>query len=181
MNAPAPLAFANGPRLETERLILRPPQASDAEPEMAFLTSERSSGIGGPFHRMYAFRSIAGLIGHWALRGYGFFALEEKATGAYMGRVGPWFPEGWPEPELGWSVVRAAEGKGYAYEAALATRAWTYDVLGWRTAISLVERSNDRSAALARRMGCEPEGTWTHPVDGWVADVWRHPPAVHTA
>ncbi|MEO1689062.1 MAG: GNAT family N-acetyltransferase [Pseudomonadota bacterium] len=171
----APLAFANPPRLETERLILRPPQASDAADEMAFLASDRAAGIGGPFHPMQAFRSVAGLIGHWGLRGYGFFALEEKTTGRYMGRVGPWFPEGWPEPEIGWSVVAEAEGKGYAYEAALASRAWAYDALGWTTAISLVEATNDRSAALARRMGCTQDGTWTHPLDGWVVDIWRHP------
>jgi RimJ/RimL family protein N-acetyltransferase len=175
MSAPAPLAFADPPRLETARLILRPPCAADAETEIAFLGSDRAAGIGGPFHRMQAFRSVAGLIGHWALRGYGFFALEEKATGRYVGRVGPWFPEGWPEPEIGWSVVGEAEGKGYAHEAALAARAWVYGTLGWRTAVSLVSPDNDRSAALARRMGCEKDGTWTHPLDGWQADVWRHP------
>lgn len=175
MSGPVPLAFANPPRLETERLILRPLRASDAEPEMAFLTSDRAEGIGGPFHRMQAFRSVAGLIGHWALRGYGFFALEEKASGRYMGRVGPWFPEGWPEPEIGWSVVAEAEGEGYAREAALETRRWCYETLGWTTAVSLVSPENDRSAALARRMGCEKDGAWTHPLDGWVVDVWRHP------
>lgn len=171
----APLVFANPPRLETERLILRVPQASDFEPEAAFLTSERAAGIGGPFPRSQAFRSFAGLVGHWGLRGFGFFALEEKATGRYMGRVGGWFPEPWPEPEIGWSVVAAAEGKGYAHEAALAARRWCYDTLGWTTAISLVAADNRRSQALARRLGCVKEGVWTHPVDGWDADIWRHP------
>lgn len=175
MSGPAPLVFADAPRLETERLILRLPCASDLERETEFLTSDRSEGIGGPFHPMQAFRSFAGLIGHWGLRGYGFFALEEKATGRYMGRVGPWFPGGWPEPEIGWSVVGEAEGKGYAHEAAVASRAWAYEALGWTTALSLISADNPRSAALARRMGCEIDGTWTHPLDGWEVDLWRHP------
>jgi RimJ/RimL family protein N-acetyltransferase len=175
MSAPAPLAFANPPRLETERLILRPPQACDMEGELGFLTSPQSEGVGGPHPRMAAFRFFAGQIGHWAVRGYGFFALEEKASGRYMGRVGPWMPEGWPEPEIGWSVVAEAEGKGYAFEAATAARRWCYDALGWTTVVSLIEPTNARSAALARRMGCETDGTWTHPLDGWHVNIWRHP------
>ena len=100
------------PVLETERLRMRAFRIEDVEPEREFMMSERSIGVGGPFPAEQAWRSISGFIGHWVLRGYGFWAVEEKASGTYVGRVGPWYPEGWPEPEIGWSVTAAGEGKG---------------------------------------------------------------------
>ena len=89
--------------------------------------------------------------------------------------AGPWFPEGWPEPEIGWSIWdAAAEGKGVAHEAATAARAWAYDALGWTTAISLIVDGNARSEALARRMGCQFEGEFTHETFG-KSRIFRHP------
>ncbi len=50
-------------------------------------------------------------IGHWTLRGYGFWAVEETASGAYCGQVGLWNPEGWAEAEIGWLMMEGFEGK----------------------------------------------------------------------
>jgi len=92
------------PTLETDRLIMRPFQESDFEPMAAFYGSDVSSFYGGPCDREEAWRKFAVYPGHWSLRGYGPWALEEKATGAYVGLSGLWYPENWPEPELTWAL-----------------------------------------------------------------------------
>ena len=162
------------PTLETERLILRAPREGDLDAEAEFYQSDRSKFVGGPMTRDQVWRAIAGLIGHWHIRGYGFWGVEEKADGAYCGHVGPWFPEGWPEPEIGWTLMARAEGRGIAREAAVAARDYAYNVLGWTTAISLIDPSNDRSIALATRIGAKQDGEFVHQRFGRM-QVYRHP------
>ena len=167
--------LAGTPVLETERLRLRAPAARDFDAWAAYKASERSHFTGGSQERPQAWRGFCGLIGHWVVRGYGMFILTGHDDDAALGLVGPWFPEGWPGQEIGWMLFDAAsEGKGLAREAALATRSHAYDVLGWPTAISLIDANNAPSAALARRLGCVPEGSASLPGFG-SADVWRHP------
>ena len=160
------------PTLRTERLVLRAPRPGDFEPFAAFYASERASMVGGPLDRAEAWRTLAGLVGHWHLRGFGRWAVMEDD--APVGIVGLHFPLGWPEPEVGWIVFDGAEGRGLAYEAALAARAHAYDTLGWRTAVSIVHPRNARSIALAERMGARRDGEFHHPRVGPVP-VWRHP------
>lgn len=170
------IALTGIPVLETARLRLRGPQASDFDSFAAFLASDRSHHVGGPQPRDQAWRSFGHLTGHWALRGYSMFILADKSSDAPLGAAGPWFPEGWPERELGWSIWDPrAEGRGLACEAALATRDYAYDVLGWTTAISLILAGNTRSQALARRLGCVPESDFTHAQFG-LCQIFRHPP-----
>ena len=91
--------------LETDRLILRPidPERDFEHWADTFSDAETMRYIGGtPLNRALAWRNMAMVNGHWALHGFGFFALEEKATGKFVGRAGPWFPEGWPQLEVGW-------------------------------------------------------------------------------
>lgn len=172
--APRP-ALVGVPVLETERLRLRGLQADDFDTFAAFAASARSAYVGGPNGRALAWRGFCHVTGHWVHRGYGVFAICDKATGEPLGTTGPWFPEGWPEPEIAWTIwAPDAEGKGYAFEAATAARAYAYGVLGWSTAISLIDPANARSAALARRMGCVPDGTFVHEQYG-ETNIWRHP------
>lgn len=163
------------PRLETDRLILREYRQQDFDTFAAFFASDRSRFIAGPTTRELAWRGMATHLGHWALRGYGFWAVEEKATGTFCGHVGLWFPEGWLEPEVGWVMMGTAEGRGFAQEAALAARAHAYDVLGWTTAVSLIDPGNLRSIRLAERLGCTLEGMFQHVRLGPM-QIWRHPP-----
>lgn len=163
------------PTLETERLRLRAPRLDDFEAYAAFSASPRSAGVGGPYSEQQAFARLAEVIGHWQLRGYGRWMVADKATDAPLGVVGPMFPIDWPEPELAWSLFDAAEGKGIAFEAALAARAYAYDVLGWTTAISLTVAGNTRSEALAKRLGATLDSVIQHPKFG-VMNVWRHLP-----
>lgn len=162
------------PVIETERLKFRLPSINDLETEAAFYTTARSAGVGGPKTRAEVFRTLAGIIGHWVMRGYGFWAIDEKATGQYCGRVGLWFPLEWPEPELGWTLMGHAEGRGFAREAAEAARTYAYGALGWTTLISLIARGNTRSEALATRLGARYEGDFDHEIHGTIP-VWRHP------
>ena len=141
------------PVIETERLILRPNRPADFEPYAAFYATDRARLRGGMRTRAQAWIQFAAEIGHWALRGYGFWAVEEKATGLYCGQVGLWNPEGWAAPEVGWLVVEEAEGRGIAYEAALRARDYAYRTLRWDVVSSCISEGNDRSIRLAERLG----------------------------
>ena len=161
------------PTLETERLVLRAPCESDFEAEVAFFATDASRFVGGPKKPHETWRLMATIIGHWALRGYGFWGLESKDTGAYLGRVGLWFPHGWLEREIGWTLMPTSTGHGYATEAALAARGYAYDTLGWDTAISQIDPVNEASKAVARRLGSSFEQMYNDPEYGDI-EVWRH-------
>jgi len=143
--------------LETRRLHLRPPAAADFEPWAAMLADpEVARFIGGAQNRYGAWRNLAMMIGAWELSGFGMFSVLEKASGRWIGRVGPWQPEGWPGPEIGWALRRDAWGHGYATEAARATMAWARAALGWRRAIHLVHPDTHASRVVAERLGSRP-------------------------
>ncbi len=166
------------PMIETARLRLRGPKPADFEAFAAFAASSRATYIGGAVGRIHAWRNFCHLTGHWLHRGYSMFILADRVTDAPLGSAGPWFPEGWPEPEIGWSIWdQGAEGRGLAHEAALATRAYAYENLGWTTAISLILDGNVKSQALALRMGCHLESDFTHEQFG-KCNIYRHPQRV---
>lgn len=149
-------------RIETERLILR-----DIDPERDFEAWARTMGDertvrfteGRVLDRARAWRHMAALIGHWQIRGYGFFSVEEKASGEWVGRVGPWYPEGWPAPEIGWTIAPEHWGKGYATEAARASLDYVFSTLGWPRVIHVILKGNDRSIAVAEKIGSSLIGT----------------------
>ena len=141
------------PEIETERLRLRAPYETDFDVYAAFYETERSHLRGGPLSRDEAWASFAAEIGHWALRGYGFWSIDEKETGAFCGMVGLYNPEGWPQPEVGWLVWSEHEGKGIAREAAIRARSYAYEALGWPEVASCISDGNSRSIRLAERMG----------------------------
>lgn len=163
------------PTLETDRLRLRGPGAQDFEGWVAFMASPRSSMAGGPQTRAEAWRSFGHMIGHWVLRGYGSFAMTLRTDDAALGLVGPYFPEGRPEREIGWTLWRPeAEGHGYAAEAARAALAHAFGPLGWDTAVSYIEPENARSIVLAERLGAARDDAAATP-DGKPCLVYRHP------
>jgi RimJ/RimL family protein N-acetyltransferase len=171
------ISLSNTPVLTTDRLSLRAPRSGDFAPWAAFVGSKRAYHIGGPMSAELAWRGMCHLTGHWVHRGYGMFILALKsAPDDPIGMAGPWFPEGWPETEIGWSIwSESAEGKGYAAEAAIATRAFAYRTLGWQTAVSYIEPGNTRSIALAERLGA-----WRDPFALSISEdgsdlVFRHP------
>lgn len=169
--------LADTPVLETDRLILRAPEAGDWEAAAAFITSKRTRYMWDPCSRHDAWLNFGHLVGHWVLRGYGLFVMCLKSGGRPIGDIGPLFPEGWAEPEIGWGIWQDEyEGKGLAFEAAQVARAYVFRNLGWKTAVSYVDPENARSIALAERLGCrlDPEADLPD-LPGWEGTlVYRH-------
>ena len=132
------------PTLETERLILRAFKADDIEAYAAMVTDREVSQFisrgGQPMDRLEAWRSMAVQLGHWQLRGFGQWAVEEKTTGQFVGRLGLYFPDTHPGREVGYALARAHWGKGYASEGAAAARDYAFETLGGRTSFRLSVR-----------------------------------------
>lgn len=142
------------PVLETERLILRAPQAEDWPIFRDYRLSVRTAFTGGPKKPHLAAEQFASFFGHWVLRGFGRLIAEDRATGKPIGHFGPmqWQDDG--EVELTWSLWTAlAEGRGMATEAARAIADWTFGPLGLTKAIAEVHRDNAASHAIARGLG----------------------------
>ena len=118
----------------------------------------RYLGDGKPLARPDAWRQIAMILGHWQLRGYGLFALEEKATGTLIGRTGIFEPEGWPGFEVGWMLRRQSWGKGYATEAARRVLRHVFTEMDREHVISLIREANAPSIRVAERLGERLEG-----------------------
>lgn len=173
------IVLSNTPVIETERLILRAPNAGDWEPWRAFAMSDRSQFIGGPYTLDRAWRGAGHVIGHWVMRGFGSFAITLKGSDTAVGLVGPWYPAIWPERELGWSMWRAdLEGTGLMFEAASAARDHAFGALGWDTAVSYIDARNARSIRLAERLGATLDADAEAPEDDPGAEaetlVYRH-------
>jgi RimJ/RimL family protein N-acetyltransferase len=158
-----------GVELETDRLKLRMWRESDlgayahmcADPMvMQYL------GSGAVFTRADAWRSIAFFMGHWEMRGYGHWAVEEKATGRMIGRIGFLKPEGWPAFEIGWTLAQHAWGKGFAIEGARTALQYAFTELDQPHVISLIHPENIRSIKVAERLGEKLEGK-TRLLDQW--------------
>lgn len=147
-----------GPTLETSRLILRPPMQSDFDGFAGMAAEvETMRFIGGSVPRDAAWRIMATMAGGWTLLGYSMFSVIEKATGQWIGRLGPWRPGGtegdWPGNEVGWGLVAAAHGRGYAFEGATAAIDWAFDALRWDSVIHCIHKDNTPSIRLAERLG----------------------------
>ncbi len=146
------------PQLRTARLRLTALREDhfDAYAQMlADQASTRHVGDGKPLDRLNAWRSMAMLLGHWALRGYGMWALERIADDRFIGRVGLLKPEGWPDLELGWMITPDARGQGYATEAAGAALDYAWRVLRAPRVVSLVRPADAASEKLATHLGGE--------------------------
>lgn len=163
------------PVLETPRLLLRPPALADFErwAELA-ADAEVTRYIGGLQARAVAWRSFAAMVGMWSLTGIAMFSVIEKASGRWVGRLGPWRPEGWPGTEVGWSLHRDAWGKGYATEGARAAIDYAFDVLGWDEVIHCIDPANTNSQRVARRLGSTLRGPvrLPAPFEGEPSEVW---------
>lgn len=148
--------------LETDRLRLRMFRETDldayaamsADPEvMRYL-----GATGEPLTRLEAWRQMAMFLGHWQLRGYGVWAVEERASGALVGRIGLFNPDGWPGLECIWTLARGAWGKGFATEGARRALAYAFTELGQPRVISLIRPGNAASVRVAERIGERLEG-----------------------
>jgi RimJ/RimL family protein N-acetyltransferase len=149
------------PTLETKRLMLRPHKLEDftacaamwAEPVV-------TRYIGGkPSSEQQTWARMTSYLGHWALMGFGYWAVQEKETGSYIGELG--FADFKRElepsiagiPELGWALASAKHGKGYATEALRAALSWGDARFGRSRTVCIINPENAASIRVAQKCG----------------------------
>lgn len=151
----------NIPIIKTERLILRGFCESDLDAYAEMCADQkvmRYIGTGKVLSREESWRSMAAMIGHWYLRGYGLWAVEEQQSGEMIGRIGCWKPEGWIGLEVGWTLRRAFWGKGFATEAGKASIDFAFTQLQQSQVISLIRPDNAASRRVAEKLGEKLQG-----------------------
>lgn len=169
------------PIVLTERLTLRAFAESDLDDYARMLSDPEVSrfvGDGTAIDRTMAWRQIAQILGHWALRGFGLWAAEERETGELVGRIGFLEPAGWPGFELAYTLRRSSWGRGYAREGGRAVLAYAHTVLGRRDVISVIRPENVPSIRVATALGAARAETVTF--FGAPSDIYRYPPPLET-
>lgn len=161
--------------LESQRLLLRQFQHEDWPAMHAHYSDLACTQF--TFRRALSegesWRAMASMLGHWVLRGYGPYALQEKATGQVIGATGLWYPNDWPEPEIKWALTRAYWGKGFASEAVRRVQAMVNDNLPELPLISFIHSENTPSIQLALAVGTTLDKTVPFRGDTW--HIYRHP------
>ncbi len=178
------------PALETERLLLRPPTPADAGDAGELLGDpEVMRFLGGATVPRQHWDAVVGRwIARWEANDLGTFVVRRRNDGRFVGRVGilVWDARTWThatvadagehaQPELGWALVRAHWGNGYATEAARAVRDWVRRDRDVDRLVSLIAPDNEASQRVAQRLGAVPAETVTL-ADSGDAVVWEHPP-----
>lgn len=150
--------------VETPRLLLRLPEASDVHTMMEIHQDPdviRYLGSGVPGDIAVAWRTVAMMIGHWHMRGYGPWIITRKADGEILGRAGLWHVEGGPGMEIGWMLRRSAWGQGIATEAARAALSWAWEHVETDHIIGVIHATNASSIRIAEKLGLRLELTET--------------------
>jgi RimJ/RimL family protein N-acetyltransferase len=164
--------------LETERLRLRQWRESDVEPLLGIYRDPLSEKLWGPDLKPHdAWRRIAVFLGHWTLKGFGMWALEDKANSRFAGYAGLWFPLEFADVEVGYGLAQWCRGRGYATEAASRARAYAYKVVKLPRVVSYIHPENEPSKRVAERLGAKPDGEFM--IQGKSHIVYRHPNIVH--
>jgi RimJ/RimL family protein N-acetyltransferase len=150
------------PTLSTSRLLLRPFALGDFDTYAAYWADEsmaRWSATGAPVGRADAWRNFLRHSGHWMMLGFGIWAVEEKSTGVLIGEAGfvnlkrDYDPMVNDIPEIGWAIVPAAQGKGYATEAAQECIRWGRDHFGPIRVLAAMNAANTASRRVAEKCG----------------------------
>lgn len=163
------------PTLMTERLILRSPMPEDFSVyERFFADKDASIAYGGPLCANAAWRVLATDIGHWALRGYGRWAVSLKSSGEMIGGCGLWWPHDYPRSELTWWIVPGARKMGYAREASVAAINFGYKTLGWPLVETHMNDENTAARRLVESLGGVVIAREVFP-DGLTRDVFELP------
>ena len=173
MTSPSPFRVPD--RIESRRLVLR----TFREDDWRFLHEHYSDAestrytFGRALSENASWYALANMVGHWHLRGYGPYAVEERSTGNVLGTVGLWYPKEWPEPEIKWALIRRYCGQGYASEAVRAVQAMAREHIPAMSLISLIHPENAASIALALAVGARFEKKVSFRGGSW--HIYRHP------
>jgi RimJ/RimL family protein N-acetyltransferase len=161
--------------IETPRLILRPPRTEDLDGWSEMMSDDIAARfIGGVAPRAMCWRQLMTMIGAWHALGFAMFSVVEKETGRWIGRLGPWQPEGWPGSEIGWAIARDRWGRGYAVEGAIAATNWAFETLGWSNIIHSIAPENFASQRVAQKLGSRMlgPGKMPPPFENDRVDLW---------
>lgn len=162
-------------RIETQRLVLRVPRIEDFDRYAEQQADEVAMRfLGGVQPRHAAWRKFLQMPGAWMVQGFAMFSVIEKASGAWMGQLGPWQPDGWPGTEIGYGFHPDAWGKGYATEAGVAAMDWAFANLDWTEVIHCIDPANIASQNVARRLGSikRGPGKLPAPLDEHPIEIW---------
>ena len=183
-----------GLHLRTDRLCLRTPTPLDAKALYdLFADSDVMRGLNKePVSTLEETRAIIqGGIAGWETDGLGPFIVETAGSnpqvvgwaGLMIFDARGWTPSTWAkagryaQPELGWALIRAHWGHGYATEAAAAIRDWAHECRSIDRLVSLISSGNVRSQRVAERLGAVPTETFVPLDSGRETVIWKHPPA----
>jgi RimJ/RimL family protein N-acetyltransferase len=162
------------PELTTTRLTLRGFQENDFPSFASFCADgETANFVGGACNAEDAWRRMAAFVGHWSLRGFGVWALQDRESGDFAGYCGLWYPHGWPEREIAWGLLKSFHGRGFATEAARRVLQYAYENLGWTTLVSCIAENNKASIRVAERLGASKERITEN--RGWTVGIYRYP------
>ena len=141
--------------IPTKRLVLRLFKESDWHAIHEHYSDEVCTRytFGHALTEAESWRTMAGMIGHWYLRGYGPYAVEERESGKVLGMVGMWYPNDWPEPEIKWALIRRYWGQGFASEAARAVKHMAAEFIPDLALVSFINAENLASIKLAKAIG----------------------------
>jgi len=146
--------------IETERLRLRQWNEGDFKSFARYYADKDDAKyVGGQKDSDQAWRHMALQVGHWKLKGFGYWAVDLRDTNEFVGCAGLWQSPGWPELELGYWLLKVHQGKGYALEACLRCIDFARADLKANSLVSYIDPSNEPSIRLAKRLGASYEGT----------------------
>ena len=159
--------------LETERLRLRQFTEGDVEGYYEFFADPVTQITHPPdMNRGIVWREIAKILGHWKIRGFGLWALEDKASGRFAGYAGLWFPGDFDDVEVGYGLHPAFRGRGYAVEAARRARDYGYLERKFKRIVSYIQPKNLQSIRVAEKLGAKPAGIFN--LQGKAHTVYLH-------
>ena len=158
------------PTIETARLVLRPHRLDDFAAASAMWSDPAVTRfIGGrPFTEEETWSRLLRYAGHWQLLGYGYWVIEQKATGAFIGEIGfadyhrDLKPSLDGAPECGWALIPSAHGQGYATEAVRAVVAWGDQHFGAIRTACIITPENKASIHVAETCGYRGNGRATY-------------------
>jgi RimJ/RimL family protein N-acetyltransferase len=145
------------PSLSTDRLVLRAFNSEDLDFISELVSDPRvvqsATYSGETMTRSQAWNWLCYMVGHWHLRGFGIWGVEEKESGLLIGRIGLQYLDWFEDVELVWMLARSAWGKGYATEGARAAMTYGLVTLDLSRITAVIRRENKRSIKLAERLG----------------------------
>jgi RimJ/RimL family protein N-acetyltransferase len=161
-------------QLETERLLLRMFRLEDWKDIHEYYGDAGCTTYtsGRPLKENESWQKMAALLGHWQLRRYGPYAIEEKKLQRVIGVTGLDYPYDWPEPEIQWGLAKQFWGKGYAKEAVMAVKKMCRQFIPHISLISLIHPHNLNSINLAKAVGAQFEREHFFREDTW--HIYRH-------